>query len=55
MTDTDIKVYLRGGMPGNYKIIVTRKDWGSSYSTGDANLFKYIIPISSVTLVDGTS
>jgi hypothetical protein len=53
--DTEVTVYLRGGMPGDYRFIVTRKDWGSSSATGDANLFKYIIPVTGVTLADGTS
>jgi hypothetical protein len=34
--------------------VVTRKDYGSSYSSGTNNIFQYIIPITSVTLVDGT-
>ncbi|CAD8178892.1 unnamed protein product [Paramecium pentaurelia] len=55
ITDTQIKVYLRGGMPGNYRIIVTRKNYGDSYANNDDNLFQYIIPINSVTLEDGTS
>lgn len=55
VTDTSIKVYLRGGMPDNYRVSVTRKDYGNSYANADDNLFKYIIPITSVTLEDGTS
>ena len=55
VTNTLIKVYLRGGMPGNYRVTVTRKDYGNSYADADANLFKYIVPITSVTLEDGTS
>ena len=36
--------------------MVTRKDYGSSYATGTNNIFKYIIPVDSVTLAsDGTS
>ncbi|CAD8161606.1 unnamed protein product [Paramecium octaurelia] len=55
ITDTQIKVYLRGGMPGDYKVTVTRKNFGDSYANNDDNLFKYIIPINSVTLEDGIS
>jgi hypothetical protein len=42
-------------MPGKYSFFVTRKDYGSSYATGTNNIFQYIIPVTSVTLVDGTS
>lgn len=42
-------------MPGDYRVIVTRKDYGYSYANTNDNLFKYIIPITSVTLEDGTT
>lgn len=42
-------------MPGKYSFVVTRKDYGNSYATGTNNIFTYIIPVTSVTLADGTS
>ena len=42
-------------MPGNYRVVVTKKNFGNSFSNNDDNLFKYIIPITSVTLEDGVS
>jgi sugar/nucleoside kinase (ribokinase family) len=31
-TDTSLTVYLRGGMPGEYKFVVYRSTYGRSYS-----------------------
>jgi hypothetical protein len=42
-------------MPGIYTVVVTRKNYGKSYVTNKENEFKYIIPVTSVTLADGTS
>lgn len=42
-------------MPADYRVRIYRKDYGFSYADGDNNLLKYIIPVTSVTLADGTS
>ena len=42
-------------MPGEYRVTVNRKAFGNSYAFTDDNLLKYIIPVTSVTLEDGTS
>lgn len=55
VTETEIEVWLRGGMPGDYRVQINRKDVGNSYANANDNLLQYIIPVTSVTLADGTS
>jgi hypothetical protein len=42
-------------MPGSYKVEVTRANYGKSHASGINNELKYIIPVTKVTLEDGTS
>lgn len=52
-TDTELKCYLRGGMPGDYQIYIVREGYGKSSST--VNTFSYETLIQSVTKDDDSA
>lgn len=52
--DDQIVVYLRGGLPGEYRFIVNRAGVGEATAAGDANKFQYNTVITSIDNATGS-
>ncbi|CAD8206675.1 unnamed protein product [Paramecium pentaurelia] len=52
--DDEIVVYLRGGLPGEYRFIVNRAGVGEATAAGDANKFQYNTVITSIENASGS-
>ncbi|CAD8069993.1 unnamed protein product [Paramecium primaurelia] len=52
--DDEIVVYLRGGLPGEYRFIVNRAGVGEATAAGDANKFQYNTVITCIENASGS-